>query len=479
MATNLHDRAVTQRTKYGDLADAIRQQLGDVRARRDLQHPDPDSVAPSDWPSRLGSVQHLRVARQALAANDTAIAQARAGLGAVDTPAEAGAGGSALADLLVIRGGLVVSERYAAERVATDEALIASLGALLGRADAAAADATAHVGWAQVQQDAVDRLKAALTAPPLDTIVADAAAVEGGADLTAADTKLDALLPTALRTRAEARIVEARAVETDAERQLDKAESTYSDRGEVSHKIDTEVAAATTAFTDAVAKLEAYVSRSPGRLASARDAFIAVAAHPALTAAQSAALDATHRADAVDAATKESDLATATAAVAAAQAAVDDALLTALDADPDADPEADANVVAARAALADAGLQTPLTNARDAYDTATRDALDRWEVEVPPSVWDALAAFATAKDAATELADGGARNVLVTAVDQSCDDLAAALDVRDSRRRGDLVVARLLAERTAVERAAAATATARNAAYLRGDGPSGRTPAEL
>lgn len=479
MAIDLHERAVTERTRYDDLATAIRQQLGAVRARRDLQHPDPGSVAEGDWPTLLGSAQHLRVARDALAANEVAIAQARRGLGAVDTPAEAGAGGTVLADLLVQRGGLVVSARYAAERVADDESLLGSLGSLLSTADAAASAAAAHVAWAQGQLDTVIRLKAALAAPPLDTLVADAAAALAGADLTAANGHLDTLLPSALRARAENRIAEAEEVGTEAARQRDKAESTYSDRGEVSHKVDTEVAAAQAAFGDATSALEGYVSRSPGRLASAEDAFPTVAVLAALTVAQSAALDATHRADAVAAVTKESELVSAATAASAAQGAVDDAVLTALDADPDADPEAETNVIAARAALADVGIQAPLTAARAAYDAPAREALDRWEVEVPPSVWDALAAFVAARDTVTQLADGGVRDVLVTALDQSCDDLAAALDVRDHRRRGDLVVARLLAERAAVEQAATATATARGAAYLRGDGPSGRTPAEL
>ena len=479
MAINLHDRATAQRPRYSDLADAMRQQLGAVRARRDRQHPNPGAVAPGLWPTQFGGVQHQRVAREALAANEAAIARARAGLGAVDTPAEAGAGGTVLADLLLLRGGLLVSARYAAERVAADESLLASLGALLAQADAAVAAADAHVVWAQGQQEAVDRLKAALTEPPLDTLVADAAAALAGADLTAADARLDDLLPSALRARAETRIAEADAVGTEAARQRDKAESTCSDRGEVSHKLDTEVAAAQTAFGQAKSELEGYVSRSPGQLASSEDALATVAAHPSLTAAQSAALDATQRADAVAAATKELDLATATAAVSAAQAAVDDAVMTALDADPDADPEADVNVIAARDALEDAGIQAPLAAARASYDASAREALDRWEVEVPPSVWHALGAFVAARNTVTQLADVGTRDVLVTAINQSCDDLAAALDVRDSRRRGDLVVTRLLAERAAVEQAATVTGAARSAAYLRGDGPSGRTPVEL
>lgn len=479
MATNLHLRAIAQRNAYTALATVLRDRLGEVRRERDRRHPAPASVAPSDWPTALGSTQHVRVAGEALASNDAEVARIRAGLSLAATPAEAGAGGVALADLLVLHGWLSVSYRYARARQTAAESLAGQLADLVGRADAAVRSAETHVAWAHARQQVVDGLTTTLSQAPLATVVADAEAVRTGPALQAADAHLDQLLPEELRTRAEARLAEAAAVGEAAASQREKAESVHSDRGEVSQRLDAEVEAARAAHTEAVGALEAYVARAGGRLAGAGSVLAAVSQHPALTPAQADALDPAGRPDAVDAVGKETELAQAAAEVAAARTALEDARLTALDSDPDADPEQDAAVVAARDALADPALQDRLTDARVAYDAAAQEALDRWEVEVPPSLWDALEQFVTARACVEELADAARRNALVTDVENTGSALADALDVRDGRRRGDLVVARILAERTAVERAAVATAAARSTAYLRGEGPSGRTPAEL
>ena len=233
------------------------------------------------------------------------------------------------------------------------------------------------------------------------------------------------------------------------------------------------------ALARAEAALTAYVSRATGKIAAAVATFDAVAAHPDLDAAQYAALDPTGRADAITAAAAEGDLTVAADAVADAQRSVDDAILVALDAAPDDDPDTHPDVIAARAALADVTLQTPLTDARAAYDAAASAALDAWEVEVPPSVWEALADFVDARETLTGLSSQAARDALVTAVDDATDVLAAALDERDVAWRGDVEIDRHVARRAAAQRATAAGAAARRAGYGRGDGRSGRTAREL
>lgn len=479
MPIDLYARAVAQRDRCAALVDALRHQLGEVRTARDRQHPDPGPLPAADWPTALGSAQHVRVAKDALAANDADVARARAGLAAAATPAEAGAGGGLLADLLVLRGRLAVASRDAETRKARDDELVDSLSALLARARDAVGEVDAEVEWARGRQGAVDALLVALGRAPLTSLVADAEAVRTGLVLQAADARLTQLLPSELRARAEERLAEALALGATAESQREKAESVHSDRGVVSHQLDAEVEAGRTAFTEAVAALEAYVSRAPGRLAGAVAALAAVRDHPSLTVAQSDALDPAGRDDAGEALEKEADLASAVAAVTAARVAYEDAVLTALDADPDTDPANDPGVEAAREALEDPDLQSRLDDAVAAYDAVAQAALDRWEVEVPPSLWAALESFVAAREVVRELANGGRRNALVTDVENTGSALADALDVRAGRRRGDLVVARLLAERTAAARAVAVTAAARRTAYLRGDGPSGRTPAEL
>ena len=480
MATDLHDRAAFQQTEFEKLAGEVRAQLVAARAERDRKHPDPGSVPLADWHTQLGAAEHLRVVRAALATTRSDLVAARTVLAGVTTPAEAGAQGSALAEPLLLEGELEVSERDAIERVAATTALVDDLATLLARAEAMATAATARTTAGGARQEEQDRLRAALTQPPLDTLVTDAGAVLGGALLTDAEERLGTLLPDELRDRAESRVDEALAVLENATTHRAKGEETVADRGVAAGAIAGDVDSASLDLATAEAALDAYVSRGAGRLASATAALVRVAAHPDLTPTQVAAVDPAGRPDGLAAVVAESALADKVAAVAQKQHDLDDAVLTALGTDPDADPSGDAGVQVAQAALEQVRDTDPptLADARVDYEAARAD-LEAWEVEVPPSLWDAVIAMVVARRDLQQLANQTARDALDTNLDGATNALGDALDAQDVFWRGDVEVARKLAERVSVETAASVGAASRLRAYARGSGPGGRTPAEL
>ena len=286
-----------------------------------------------------------------------------------------------------------------------------------------------------------DALRTALAEPPLDTVVADAAAV----DRTPAQDRLAALLPDELRDRALARAREAGAVGDAA---ADAAEAGGASRTAVratAYPLDAAVDAAEQAFLLALAALRRYAGTAPAGIAAARAGLAGAAASPDLSTAQEQALDPAGRADAVAAATAESALAAAVATLGAAERDVDDAVVAALLADPDADPMLEAAVVTAVQHRDSAAVQDPLTAARSDYDDTARAALDEWEVEVPDVLWRAAAGLAAATAALDRLADQAARDALAGDVDTTGDALADAQDARARQVRTELAVGAALA----------------------------------
>lgn len=479
MPTDLNDRAQAQLNRFTALTVAVRSRLGKVREELQRKAENPDLHEPPAWQTVFGAAQHLEVARARLAKNRADQLAVRAGLATVETPAEAGPQGGVLRDLMIAGARYEVEIRAAEERVAVAGALIESLGALLARCGAAAASAQERLAWGTEHQTLGQRLRTALTTPPLVSLIADANALTASAAFTAADTRLDALLPAELRTRATARLGEARSLIDARETLLTTADDAVGDLAAHARPGDAAVAAATADLLLAERALDEYIARSAGRLAAAATSLQRVAALPALAPAQSGALAAAGRAEAVTAAAAEQALASAFDAVAAARRDVDDAILAALADDPDADPETDADVIAARAAVDDATLQGPLTAARAAYDDDARHALDEWEVEVPSTLWQALADFADTRRVLHELGDQPSRNSLVSTLDAATDAFAAARDAADVAERTALQLSWRQAERRALVVAVEQTAPSRFIQYIRGDGVSGRATLEI
>ncbi|MBK5224418.1 MAG: hypothetical protein JJE52_16405, partial [Acidimicrobiia bacterium] len=212
MTTDLHARAADQEALHRAAAADITQALAAARDELARRHTTPGSVARSDWGTALGAVEHRELAVAALDEVRAQQVAVRAAIAAIANPADADTHETQLRTLMVDEADLRVQLRHAKERVAAGEAEVAALATLAARAEAELAAAADRTAWGEEHHERGDDLRDALTAPPLDTIVADANAVSGGAEMAAANDRLDELVPTELRTRAEERAGEAQVV---------------------------------------------------------------------------------------------------------------------------------------------------------------------------------------------------------------------------------------------------------------------------
>ena len=479
MPRNLQDRAELQLPLFQAAAQQVSDALAAARQERDRRHDDPAAVDPSQWGTELGAAQHVEACLTELAELRAEEARVRADLAAISNPADAATHEAHLREVLVADAAMRVSLRHARERTSVTDGTATRLAALAEQADAGVRAAQERVTAATARQAAGDALRAALTVAPLDTIVVDAAALLGDAAFTAAADRVAALVPQEVRDRAAARATEAAAHLDRVRSQRETARQSLDTVLAAASPLSGEVAGARRRFQAAESELQRYVLSSAGQLAQASLDLTSLASLADLSTAQVDALDAANNGDGVSGLTAEQALADALVAVSAAEDGVADAILTALASAPDDDPETDAAVIAARAALADAAVQDPVTAARAGYDAAARDAVDAWEVELPAWLWDGLAAFVRTEQTLDELADQPARDALVTALDDAQDDWADALDAADLDLRRRWAVAAEAAQREAVAEAAEATTSDRTSQYTRGDGPSGRTPEEL
>ncbi|WP_250002262.1 hypothetical protein [Actinoplanes sp. M2I2] len=478
MAQDLKTRAERQlalnETAAGDAVDEL------IAARMELDRrvADPSAITPEQWATGVGARQHGELARAAVAAELAVQAGVRQKLAQVNSPADTATYQALLRASLIALARLRVLLRQGREREQIAAARVRVLNALVDTATARVGASRAGVVQATADQAAVTAARDALTEPPLKTLVADATAARSGATFTAARDRLSEVLPDALRERAHQRYAESAKLADDALEHHGVALA-----GE--DRLGAEVSPASAAvaaerdFRVALAELSGYAAAAAAELAATTSMLQAVAAFPDLSPEQAKALDPADRADAVAAATAEQTLADAVAEVAILQQAVDDARLSARLDDPDSDPETNADVIAAQEALNDAAVQDALTTARAGYDQDARDALDAWEVEVPPELWDALTRFEAAAATLDRLASAPARDALTTGLDTAQDRWADALDEADVQLRR-LVVARFeAAARGARAHALAELSADRTAQYARGDGPAGRTADQL
>lgn len=479
MPTDLHARASQQEDVLGDLAAVVTGRLAAARAELTTRHPDPAGVARADWATEMGAAQHQQVARAALEAVRADEDAVRVKIAKIANPADAGTFEDQLRDLLVEEAELRVELRLADERVAAASTAVEHLAVLASRAEGELRAAAGRTQWGEAHAELGTQLRDALDDPPLDTVVADADDVLNGATFTAADDRLDQLLPAELRARAEERAVEAAALVDAARSHVASLATEAAVLDSAAEPLRAAVEAGATSLSRAEVALSDYVAGAAGHLAWAVAALERIAAHPDHSAAQGDALDVTEHADGVTALAAETDLAGARAAVDVAQRNLDDAILAALAEDPDRDPETVQAVVDARSDLEAAAIQQPLADARAAYDQSAQDAADAWEVEVPPSLWAALDDFVEARRMLEELSSQARRDGLVQALGAAEDQVAPALDAVDEATRARWRIALEEAGRRGALAAAEATVTDRRRHYLQGDGPAGRTPAQL
>ncbi len=478
MSTNLQTRAEQQLALFRTAAQPVTDDLAATADELGRRHPDPGSVARADWASDLGATQHVQVARDALAAVRAAQEETRRRIAAVANPADAQTFEDQLRDQLVEEAALRLELRLAEERLAAASTTGQRLAELQTAVSAELRAAEARVGWATEHTTLGTDLRAAIQAPPAATVTADAAALLGGAAFSDADDRLDDLLPTELRARAEDRAEEAVDVLVRANDAARNAADEHDALRGADRPDDAAAELGMRALRLAEGDLAGYVAGAPGRVTAAGAALLRITALPDLSASQAAALAATSAR--TDAATAEADLATARIVLMAAQEAVADAVLAALVADPDADPETEQSVIDARTDAADAeAAGSPLADARDDYDQPVRDVLDLWEVEVPPGLWAAVEDFTEARRTLMELGAAGHATNLRDALGDAEDILAAALDARDEQTRRHWAVVHEEARRAGRLAAAEQAAVSRRRQYVQGDGPGGRLPTEL
>jgi hypothetical protein len=360
---------------------------------------------------------------------------------------------------------LADAERAAA--VAKAEADVAA--SEVQRITAALAAATAAWKDAQIQDKRRKDLKAALAAPPLSTIAADAGAAAAGAAFTKAKTRLETNLPVALKTQAEERLSTETARAAASLKDFQDAQAAL----EAKHTADGGVAGAVwklqNAFQRADAAFTAYATGALDHLNQA-NALLAKIGDPTvspLTPAQAARIeDATLVGNAITAATAEAAKNDAAVQVAQKQEALDEAIRQALSTDVDADPAVDPGVVAATTALGT--TQTALTTAQAAYTpTLVKQARD-WEAVVPDPTWQLLADFEKARSLLTDLQTPGP-TALTTAMDAAEGALVTSLIAADKSARTLAALQAEADEREAIASYETAASAGRRFNAVRGD----------
>lgn len=428
-----------------------------------------------------GAREHLELARGLLLANRAQQEEIRVALGAVANPADAPAHEAALRESLVEGAKLRVEVREAEERLDAASTTLTLLGDLIGAATAWRDAVDRRIVWASTRAVRVGALRASLPATTSDgTPVHDAATTgRGGNTWSDADDRLGELLPAELRQRAEERRAEAVQYQDDVAEHLGNLVELEQAHVEVTTPMASKVNHRIADVDASESALAAHVSGSADRVAWALAALDTVTAHPDLSPTQLAALDSTDRADAITAAGAEKDLAAALAVVAEAERKVERERIAALADVPSATADSVDAWGDAEDELASAAVVDPLVGARTANTPALRDALDAWEVEVPDSVWEALATFGAATATLDQLKPTAYEAALVTALDDAEAEVSKAWDEVDATRSSARLLALDRADRQAALESVASNAPLRELQFLRGDATGGRTRREL
>jgi hypothetical protein len=344
-------------------------------------------------------------------------------------------------------GHILIAQRA----LATANADAANATAEVQRLTAALAASNTALTAATAQAARKAALKSALAAPPLSTIVADAAAILAGTStvdaagkfkFTDAVNRLQADLPPAMIAQAEVRLKDEIARATASVGEYLQAQTEL----EAQWTSDGGVAGATAAlqnvFNRATAALNNYVTTAGDRFTMAKNAIASVADKTVspLTAAQAAGIgNATTVGNAVAGAALEKPVDDQIAVIAQKEQVLDDKVRQAIA--NHVDPATDASVAAARTDLANSKTQLQtLQAAYTAVPAAPPGALSgkaemaAWEVLVPDSEWQLLWSYESAQITLNWLQTPGPAA------------LSAALDTAEQ----NLVTQLLLAEKSVV-----------------------------
>jgi hypothetical protein len=383
----------------------------------------------------LAAARAASAARAAeLTAKERAVAAKRVEVANADTPAE---GAALLAELTALVGEYRVLQSQAGDaRDAAGDAEAAATAAASELARATAQLAAAEAGLAVATVDGARReaWKTAATAPPLDTLAADATAALAADPYTAATDLVTDALPPKLLAAVKAGFDQeaARATRLQASREaaedllMNELETNDGAQGLVERR-EMELARAERALRDWTDQGGTRYDRALSLLESI------VSGGTILSAAES---DRVHELDVSagqDAAELRATLESARQAAFDAQLSLDEATHAALAVHPADDPATDAGVIAAKAA-SDAA-ETALTDATSDYDAAAAD-FTAWTVEVPDAAWRKVIAYLEADSILRRLGDTDAADVtaLVDGVTDAETDLASALDAAETHQ---------------------------------------------
>ena len=376
--TTLKEFAQQQRDQWNTRKDQARQALSTAQQAQTADQTQKDALAKAY--ADLG--QQIAATRKALA----------------DAPLPA----DAEALLVTLRSLLVQQRQKRSQLLVADEALdraakgLDAAGVSLDRASTGLAAAETGLQEAEERDARLQQWSAALSAPPLSTLKADAAAALAGSAFTGAKARVEGDIPAKLRARAAARGQE----QTDrlgrVETAVTGAEDLLADQGAGGEGLAGAVAKQWVLFRRREEALGSYVLEAKRRYDRALAALLAIPASAPLTQAQRGHIeDAALQADREAAADKEEARDDARAALEAKQAELDAEILAVQAADVDADPNADAAVAALKTEVT--SLQTALNAAEAGFTAPMRATLDEWEASVPDAIWQNLTGFEEAK----------------------------------------------------------------------------------
>jgi trimeric autotransporter adhesin len=438
-------------------------------------------------------------------------------------PSDVNALAAQLGDNLLAQRQTVFAGLQAGARVADAQAGVAAAQATQTWAAAQKASSDAALATATVREGRIAQEQAALGAPPLSTVGADATSVLGGSAFTAAQTRVEHDIPfDTLRTRAAARVARARALPDTALAGERSAEDQLAAAHHAAGGPDGELESLREQFTRADAAYSNCLGAA-AELARVTQLLEAIPETAGLTPAEVAQIAAGQAAGEPAIAGEEArdtyDDARATAVT-----AWEDARIASLTTDPETDPDTVQAVIDAKAAI-QPDVETPyveallaLLAAQDALAAATataiakaeqagetdpdvsgdpsvvaaqaevtaattaantaadathyshdqRHALASWEAAIPDATWQMVSDFEDAQSSLGELAALHPGD-LYTAMRTAEDAYATALAQRGQRLRAGQAIGGYVARRQATVTATLATQSTRIFSAARGD----------
>jgi hypothetical protein len=411
--------------------------------------------------------------QKTLAKTGAAIAAKRAQLAAETSPPDAAALVDEIAALIVTQRSQTGTVLDDLDEIAAAQAAADAAAATHARADARVGEIEAAIVAAQAADDRRAALKAAIAAPPLSTLKADATTFLGSSTVTNATTRIGKNFPAEIMTigdkRRDTRVSRIAALQTS----VNDAEDALATENATDNGLAGQAEQKRIAFERAQQVLADYVATAASRFAQAgvvMSSLDAIETAPAGTVAdvltdpekaRLTALKVTGAAAEPTAENLDSDLND----VFTAESALDTQILAAIGANPDS-VSADAAVAARRTAITTA--RNTFTGALAAFAAAGKPDLDTWEAAIPDQGWKVLLDYEQGLDSLNALA-GTTPATLAAAMDTAEDAYATALQTAAVAERKAAAIADEIALRQQRLDSASAAIGARLPSAIRGD----------